>query len=1067
MEASAEFGCKYCGRCNFFTQEALNKHQRHGICAIKKNRAESHGTPTRSPMSLASDADDLGFCLDDDNQVYLPSIPSPPKKASVPFRQHQDIQEEEVEAIVEEIGGALEHAEYESSSDSSGFREKYREYALKVGLTATNSEDDEESSLSESKSGQSDADSRATDDENQVPDTTMRDQFREYCSKANKTFPPFTEHEVTTIKLLHTLKEKHTPMNAFEPIMFWHLTSSNRLRDHQSLRDYAGYIGRKKMMNTLLVRYNYENKMPFQKTVKLPVSGSVIKLTCHDALASIQRLLTDPRIKPQNYLFWDGNPLQPPPEDLDYIADLNTGQAYLQTYAKLITTEGQQLLPVVIYTDGTAVSHFHDMEIIQVKIALGIFTREARMKAHFWVPLGYIEKIHEQGGRGRSILEEANHMETQDAPDFDAPGSDSVQEIDGVGDKNDQDYHAMMAVILEDFVALQERGIIWDHHDQITGQRYEDIHYLPFVPFLRVDGKEADLCCAKYAQRSSAQHICRKCHIPLQEADDHLAKYPLKTVKEIKKLVEEADLDGLRALSQTYLKNAFYKVRFSQGNDRGIHGSCPSELLHAFLLGTFKYLRDIFFEMVGSSSENAKQLNALAKIYGKLFSRQSDRTMPGTAFSKGIMAGKLMAKDYRGVLLIILAIVRSSHGRTILKRKKVFRDAHETALDDWILLVELMLEWEAYLNEPRMQIKHVKRLEKKHRYIMYIMRRVAQRTKGMGLKLLKFHTILHIWEDIIECGVPLELDTSANEMHHKPSKFASTLTQRAADTFNFQTAKRLCEFDMLDLAMEEINNDRRMWDYYATYGPDSDEEDGSAGSSSPDISTGETQIRVYKDRKNRKCFEIMGRGVKHVSQWATDLVDFLWGLQELTSTWGPAQSLPIYTCHRRNGQIFRGHPNYRGKGPWRDWVWVDWGAGYGKLPSHIWCFVVIERCPSGRNRPEYGGIPLKNGTYAVVETTQLEDDEMEVGRSDLMMPVLKDVDLNTGQMVGRQFYLADVEAFADPCCIVPDIGGKENRYFVVKPRNQWSSLFVKWIEDEHYLDEMDPLDDVEEEDDED
>ena len=145
-------------------------------------------------------------------------------------------------------------------------------------------------------------------------------------------------------------------------------------------------------------------------------------------------------------------------------------------------------------------------------------------------------------------------------------------------------------------------------------------------------------------------------------------------------------------------------------------------------------------------------------------------------------------------------------------------------------------------------------------------------------------------------------------------------------------------------------------------------------------------------------------------------------------------------------------------------MWVDWGAGHGKLPSHIWCFVVINGCPSGRNRPEYGGIPLNDGTYAVVETTQLEEDEMEVGRSDLMMPVLKDIDLETGQMVGRQFYLADVEAFADPCCIVPDIGGPQNQYFVVRPRNQWSTLFVKWIEDEHYLDQMDPLDDVEEED---
>jgi hypothetical protein len=110
-------------------------------------------------------------------------------------------------------------------------------------------------------------------------------------------------------------------------------------------------------------------------------------------------------------------------------------------------------------------------------------------------------------------------------------------------------------------------------------------------------------------------------------------------------------LNGLQTLSQTYLRNAFYDVCFSTGNNRGIHGACPSKLLHAFLLGTFKYIRDIFFEIVGPTSDIAKVINALSKVYGKMFGWQSDRTMPGMAFTKGIQVGKLMAKDYQGVLL--------------------------------------------------------------------------------------------------------------------------------------------------------------------------------------------------------------------------------------------------------------------------------------------------------------------------------------------------------------------------------------------------------------------------------
>ena len=95
----------------------------------------------------------------------------------------------------------------------------------------------------------------------------------------------------------------------------------------------------------------------------------------------------------------------------------------------------------------------------------------------------------------------------------------------------------------------------------------------------------------------------------------------------------------------------------------------------AFSLGTFEHLRDIFFEYIGKDSEGAKLINALAKKDGKLFARQSDRTLPGTAFSRGIQAGKLMAKDYRGVLLVMVAVLRSTQGQSILGKTGISRKA--------------------------------------------------------------------------------------------------------------------------------------------------------------------------------------------------------------------------------------------------------------------------------------------------------------------------------------------------------------------------------------------------------
>jgi len=57
------------------------------------------------------------------------------------------------------------------------------------------------------------------------------------------------------------------------------------------------------------------------------------------------------------------------------------------------------------------------------------------------------------------------------------------------------------------------------------------------------------------------------------------------------------------------------------------------------------------------------------------------------------------------------------------------------------------------------------------------MRKVAARTSGMGLKLMKFHGIPHMADAILNFSVPLECNTGVNESHHIPTKKASLLTQ--------------------------------------------------------------------------------------------------------------------------------------------------------------------------------------------------------------------------------------------------------------------------------------------------
>ena len=187
------------------------------------------------------------------------------------------------------------------------------------------------------------------------------------------------------------------------------------------------------------------------------------------------------------------------------------------------------------------------------------------------------------------------------------------------------------------------------------------------------------------------------------------------------------------------------------------------------------------------------------------------------------------------------------------------------------------------------------------------------------------------------------------------------------------------------------------------------------------------------------------------------MVDFLAQLQEKVDDHLLGNQMEIYTYHKRGDQIFRAHLNFRG-GVWRDWVWVNYGPS-GEFPCHIWCFVVIPPLPKGF-KLHHGGVRLEEGTFAVVESAAIDKTPSEDYVGDIMQPILKDVVMNEdGKPTDKILHLANTEAFVRPCCVIPDIGGLPNRYFIVASRDSWPDHFQNWLLDDPKLDKMDPLDD--------
>jgi hypothetical protein len=875
---------------------------------------------------------------------------------------------------------------------------------------------------------------------NVQPNTQIRADFREYCRMGKRFTQSFTKVQARAVRLMAILKRKSAPLTMYSNIMDWYHRENGDINKYQKLQHVlSGYLSRKALITFLEERYNMQGRGPIKQTISLPNSKAKVTITTQNAWHCIESLLTDPRVKDSDYNFHNNDPFSAPPSPPTRISELNTGHAYLAAYKKYIKKDRQVLLPITMYIDGAVTGQFANLPITALKIALGIHTRKHRDKDLAWRTLGYVATPSKASSRGKHMFHQSGHIDS---------GLVHLSEDEGVDDTKRvckaQDFHTMLDCILTTFVDFQTNGLKWDL--RYGGKTYQDIEFVPFVIFVKCDTAEANSLCGSYNSGSlGVSQLCRYCTCPTQNSDLVLADYPKKTPQKIQELVDAEDFDGLQEMAQQMIHNAWYKIRFSPANIQGIHGACPSEMLHAILLGVFKYTRECFFEQIGEYSKLADDINALAQQYGDMFARHSERDMPKCKFKQGIKKGKLMAKEYRGILLAMAAILRSEKGRQLLSQSKNFQG---DTIGDWAILVEMLLKWEAFLNESEMDVRHVVKLNRKNRFIMFLMKKIAKRSAGMGLKLMKFHAIIHMMLDIWLFGVPLEVDTGSNESGHKEVKVAAKQTQKNELTFDYQTSNRLKEYLLFDLAEEELKGGYKMWEYFEK---NKDPLPKPTPPHPPPVTSGETMSVYQADKYGEGPVYSIGTGPESKEpcqlEWDDALVTFLFELQQKLKLNGN-EKLKIRGQHKREGILFRAHPNYREE-PWRDWALIDWG-GETKLPGQIWCFVVVDSIKDGDDPIEHAFTTVENGTYAVIECAYPEVKESETEKSALFLPINKEVAQSANEYGDwrRRFYLADVEAITSPLVVVPNMGGETGlEYLIVRRRSEWVDLFILWLDD--------------------
>ena len=868
----------------------------------------------------------------------------------------------------------------------------------------------------------------------------------------------FSQEENVQIQLLQLLNELRAPLNAFTAVLNW----AAKANDCGYFFKVGVQPSREKMIQKLYARYNMKGLIPKEKQLYLPYSKRTVSMVYFDASEVFASLLSCPILnKDELYMFHDKQDPFAKPCVASDLGDINTGRCYLKTYDALVKRKGvDMILPSILAMDKTQVDTYGRLQMEPITISHGLLKHSARSKPTAMRILGYINHsaAHKPPPASKKWDCDTLPKGTVIAPAPLKPFSDVSWPTYLLNEM-----HMQIKFILEEsgFIRLQEKGFYWKL--QYAGKTFPVVMH-PYIPFIIGDTEGHDRLCGHYTARfKTVKQLCRVCECPTLQSGYSKVNFPHRKPRVIDRLVRYRDLEGLKSISQHYLHNGFTGVRFGLHNDRGIFGACPGEMLHLISLGWFKYCLDAFSAQAGGpQSIGLKQYDRLCAIIGRRLTRQSDRDLPRTNFPKGFSSGaNLMGHEIAGCLLVKLFALHTTAFQDIFPaRKKAARkkDDNDSSssddelpplsddkhVSDWILVVSSLLQWHQWMKQSTIAKSKVR---KSHFAVQWLMRHVAAvspRASGMGTNTIKTHLVLHLCEDILDHGVPDNVNSAYAESAHIPlAKLTSRNTQKRAMSFTKQAAHRYIENLVISLAHSDVVGDPTKMSrsipplvgglatittkmQFAGRGY-------TISLCSKGVATFSWNRKMPGDDTERDC--LPGRIMNHL---ATTCLHHL-----------PDGVLPCWTeiVSSKEGYRYRAHPNIYDGRPWFDHAMVKWKGHMYPLPARLYAFLDLRGLPPGKSidMRESKQPFIKAGVYALLHSFSAINDEREYPNSmigeysvDRLQPTYPPT-----------LYLVDVDCIDAPTVGIPDVLGNKkgsskedrNHFFLFRRKKDWS---VAW-----------------------
>ena len=718
-------------------------------------------------------------------------------------------------------------------------------------------------------------------------------------------------------------------------------------------------------------------------------------------------LLTNPELmKDENLSFPNNDPCDYRREDKNNLTCIEDGDLFQDTAKSTCKFSNDFCLGIKLFIDATHTDVHSNWMLDPIMFTFTFFKNKVTRSNDAWRTLGFITHTNHNSKAQNSRIS-------------------SKQKL--------QDYHHQIRVILHSIKQCQDKGgFKWNlkYRDHV-----HQVRMIPVVLLIVGDAQGNHKFAGMYGKFFETSRVNHSCNCRWLDTDNPNIECTFVKQSTINKLCTDGNDVELGNISQHNISNAFNSVDIAS-HQAGINAMMPAEILHQLFLGMFQYVLEEFFQQFPPKAlSRIDDFGVLVHHFGK---HNSDRSIPSFNSRNGFTTiTKKSGSDMIGTGLLCLLVLSLDFHKTILEGC-AYGPTTRTMNTFQNLFQDLLIYAEWLCSD----FFHKDLLDECHKNIQQLMlsiKKVVTRNSVNGLKLSKFHEMLHVCRDIRLLGPPDGFDGRPGESAHKFTKLNARKTQRRNNVFESQTCKRIYESEILQaFHCRRVMLDNPNLDFLSKNELNINDTNGPTP----------TYYIFMDDDLNLSSTAIKPNWKDSTTNTHLDVVRYVYK----TLDFGRTIRIPCKTCLRIEVEedhqgisvdkqnrihLFRSNP-LMNQQEWYDWAWIRWhdNGVESDVPGKIYCFVDLRSVNISEDELLQKG--YCKSIYACIRSLKEHPTELFIGSKILFKSRFEDNPEN--------YRLVKIDSITNSCYVIPNFYGLGSEdyddWIVLKNRYKWGDHFT-------------------------